>query len=138
MRPLALALLVALPAVGGCSLTRPNDGPGDCICTMEFRTIGVRVVDAAGQPVTGLAVTVTNERTGAVVEVDQDAAGPPAAGSYVVISDAQVQAVSEAGDRLTFRATGGGRVAEATFVVSRDACSCHIEKESGPDEIVAR
>jgi len=105
---------------------------------MEFRTITVRVVDDAGRPVEGLAVTVTNERTGAVVEVDQDAAGPPAAGTYVVISDAQVQAVSEAGDRLAFRATDGTRTAEAVVVVSRDACACHVEKESGPEEVVAR
>ncbi len=141
MRALLLALPLALLA-GGCSLVRSHngepEGSGDCMCTMEYRTIGVRVVDAAGQPVTGLAVTVTNTRTGDVLDVDQSNAAPGTTGAYVVLTDSQVQAVSEAGDTLRFHATGGGRTADAEFVVYRDACACHINKRSGPEQITAR
>jgi uncharacterized protein YceK len=141
MRTLLLALCTsAFVLLPGCSLFRSTDGPGpgECPCTMEFRMITVRVVDEAGRPVEGLAVTVRNERTGATLEVRQEDAGAFGAGVYAVATDAHVEDVSEAGDRLAFRASGGGRTAEATVVVARDACACHIEKESGPEEVVAR
>ena len=145
MRRLAL-LRFALPfgvlplalVLGGCSLIRSNDGGDECVCTLEFRTVTVRVVDAAGQPVPGLDVTVTNERTGAVLDVDQANVAPNEQGVYAVVTDGEVNDVSEAGDPLRFRAEGGGRTAEATFVVGRDACACHIDKRSGPEEVTAR
>lgn len=134
----ALPFGVALPLLllaSGCSLVRNHDGPGDgqCMCTMEFRSVTVNVSDANGVPVSGLAVTVTNERTGAVLDVPQDAMS--GSGTYAVATDGNVSDVSEAGDRLRFHAQGGGRTADAVFVVSRDACACHITKESGPESV---
>jgi hypothetical protein len=127
------ALILAAP---GCSTV--SEGAGDCVCTMEFRTVQVRVVDAAGQPVGDLDVTVTNQRSGETLDVQQEAAGPPAAGTYTVVTDGNVDDVSVEGDDLLFRATGHGRTAEATFVVGRDACACHIDRREGPEQIVAR
>jgi len=138
MRRLVLALPLLLLA-SGCSLVRNNDGDGDgqCMCTMEFRTVTVNVVDGSGEPVTGLTVTVTNERTGAVLDVNQDNASPFGTGIYAVASDANTNDVSVAGDRLRFHAEGNGLTADAVFVVSRDACACHITKDSGPESITA-
>ena len=131
---LLATLVIAAP---GCSLTRAPDA-GDCVCTMEFRMVQVRVVDSGGQPAAGLATVVRNVSTGRTVDVSQDAGGTLAPGTYTVVSDSNVEDVTEAGDRLTFRATGGGRTAEGIFVVGRDACSCHIDRREGPEEIVAR
>ncbi len=133
---IAFVLATLVLAAPGCSLTRPPDA-GDCMCTMEFRMVHVRVVDSDGQPVTGLTPVVRNERTGRTLDVSHDG-GALAPGTYTVVSDSNVEDVSEAGDRLTFRATGGGRTAEGVFVVARDACSCHIDRREGPEEIVAR
>lgn len=131
-----LALSTLILAAPGCSTT--NEGAGDCVCTMEFRTIQVRVVDPAGGPAADLDVTVTNTRTGETLDVQQDAAGPAAPGTYTVATDSNVNDVSVEGDELHFRAAGAGRTAEATFVVGRDSCACHIDRREGPDEIVAR
>jgi hypothetical protein len=127
------ALVLAAP---GCSTV--SEGAGDCVCTMEFRTIQVRVVDGAGRPVGDLDVTVTNRRSGEVLDVQQNAAGPAATGTYTVVTDSNVDDVSVEGDELLFRATGQGRTAEATFIVGRDACACHIDRREGPEQIVAR
>ena len=100
--------------------------------------VHVRVVDSEGRPVDGLVTTIRNERTGRTLVIGQGDDGTLAPGAYTVITDSNVAEVSEAGDRLLFRATGGGRTAEGVFVVARDACSCHIDRRDGPEEIVAR
>ncbi|HLT48213.1 MAG TPA: hypothetical protein VK002_13345 [Rubricoccaceae bacterium] len=134
MRPLVPFLaLLALPA---CSAPRPG-GDGDVACTLEFRTYTVQVVDEADQPVGGLTPTVRNLRTGEVLDLrdtgDVLAGGE---GRYLVVTDAQLEQLSARGDSLHFRATGDGLVAEAEFVFSGGPC--HVEKESGPEQIVAR
>ena len=100
--------------------------------------IHVRVVDAQGRPMEGLVASVRNERTGRTLTVSDTDGGMLTPGTYAVVTDNNVADVSEAGDRLLFRATGGGRTAEGVFVVARDACSCHVDRREGPDEIVAR
>jgi len=133
----ALIIAAAVLLSAGCT-TAQAPGADDCMCTMEFRTVGVEVVDAAGAAVAGLDVTVTNTRTGRHLDVTQDAAGPQAPGRYVVVTDANVDDVGEQGDELLFRAVGQGRTAEGTFVIGRDACACHVDRRSGPERLVAR
>jgi hypothetical protein len=97
----------------------------------------VQVVESGGTPVEGMDVVVRNERTGEVLEVDQESGGF-GSGMYAVVTDGNVADLSEQGDPLAFRATDGTLVAEGTFVVGRDRCSCHIVRESGPERLVAR
>jgi hypothetical protein len=104
---------------------------------MEFRTVQVQVVDGSGAPIEDMDVVVRNERTGEVLEVDQESGGF-GSGMYAVATDGNVSDLSEEGDRLLFRATDGARVAEGTFVVGRDRCSCHIVRESGPEQLTAQ
>jgi hypothetical protein len=125
-------------AIGACTTVNQQPTDPECgACTMEFRTVQVQVVDAAGTPLAGLDVVVTNERTGSTLDVDQESGGF-GTGMYAVITDSNVNEVSEDGDRLHFRATDGTRVAEGTFVVGRDRCACHIVREEGPEQLVAR
>lgn len=131
MRTLFAALALALAA--GCSNTQ--QAGGDVACTMEYRTVTVAVVDAAGAPLGGLTPTVRNLRTGQVLafEGEEPYGGE---GSYLVATDDHRAALRASGDRLQFRAEGDGVAAEAEFVVSGGPC--HVAKESGPDQITAR
>jgi hypothetical protein len=132
--PVCLAALVA----SGCTMINPQEANPECgACTMEFRTVQVQVVDTGGTPVQELEVVVRNERTGEILDVDQESGGF-GAGMYAVVTDGNVDDLSETGDRLVFRATDGTLVAEGTFVVGRDRCSCHIVRETGPERLVAR
>jgi hypothetical protein len=118
-------------------MIQQQPGEPECgACTMEFRTVQVRVVDGSGEPIEGLQVVVRNERTGEVLDVNQESGGF-GSGMYAVATDGNVSDVSVEGDQLAFRATDGSRVAEGIFVVGRDECSCHIVRESGPERITA-
>lgn len=128
MRPLLLLLLAAL---AGCSLFRSDD---PVACTLEFRSYTVRVVNEAGGPVNGLDATVRNTRTGEIFTF-ADEPFPADDGHYLVATDAQFGALSEAGDTVAFHAEGQGLTADASFVFAGGPC--HVEKRSGPDEIVA-
>ena len=131
MRLLLVTLVLAL--LPGCASTRPADDD-PIACTMEYRTIAVEVVDAAGNPVGGLTPTVRNLRTGEVLSFEEDAATFGGEGRYLVATDAHRDRLSEDGDRLVFRGVGEGRAAEAEFVVAGGPC--HIEKRSGPEQVV--
>ena len=134
LRPLlaAFALVAVLPLMAaGCP-----PGTAGCACTMEYRTITVRVVDAEGAPVEGLQATVTNETTGRVLDMGEEEPFEP--GAYLVATDAHTNTLSEGGDRLRFRAENDALAAEATFVVGVDDCRCHVDKRSGPAVITAQ
>ena len=131
---LFLPLLLVLLTLPGCALLFPDDGSVGC--TLEFRSYTVLVVDAGGQPLDSLTATVRNLRTGEVFDLDPINAFLPEAGRYLVVTDSQQDRLSERGDRVLFRAEGGGMVAEAAFVFSGGPC--HVEKMSGPERIVAQ
>ena len=139
-KPMLKGILAGLVAVSaaGCTMMNPQPAVPECgACTMEFRTVQVQVVDERGAAIEGMEVVVHNQRTGSELEVDQESGGF-GSGMYAVVTDSNVDDVSEEGDTLHFRATDGARVAEGSFVVGRDRCSCHIVRESGPERLVAR
>lgn len=136
MRFVLLACALTLTAAG-CTMINQPAGPECGACTMEFRTVQVQIVDDRGAPIEGMDVVVRNERTGIDIELDQESGGF-GSGMYAVVTDGNVHDLSEEGDTLSFRATDGARVAEGRFVVGHDACACHIVRESGPEQIVAR
>ena len=128
-------LLLALPLlVAGCSLLGISGGDAPLVCTEEFRTYGVQVVDAQGRPVEGLMATSRVERTGAVLAEGQ-APFPSAEGRYLVATDADRARIRPEGDTVRFTASGQGLHAEATFTFFDDGC--HVVKESGPEEVIA-
>lgn len=130
---LPLALLVA-----AC---QPAAETPERVCTMEFRTIGVTVVDSTGAPVASAAVDVIREATGESVvcaSEGQEGCVQPAAssgvqggGNFEVMTDAVP--VSEAGETFRVVARHDGLEAEAPFQIGFDGC--HVEKLSGPDTL---
>lgn len=125
---LALPLLLA----SGCATPAASD-PG-VVCTMEFRTVTVRVVDETGTPLTDLASESVVAATGAVLAEDTDP-GLAAEGVYLVATDSDLDALSPDGSDVRFTATSDTWRATASFDIAGGPC--HIEKRSGPEEVVA-
>lgn len=113
------------------------DSPSCGGCTTEFRSYTVRVVNSDGSPIEGMTATIRNERTGALIDPSPIGGEQGEGGFYTIITDSQLDSVPTDGDTLSFRATGGGLLAEASFVIGADHCRCHIWKISGPETITA-
>ena len=121
-----LVLLTLLALLAGCDSSELHD------CTTDFRSITVEVVDADGEPVSGLNTETINTRTGTRVQSRPLDSGT--SNVYAVLTDLQ-EIVTREREPITFvafndrvRATGG-------FEIGFDGC--HINKLSGPNRIVA-
>lgn len=130
-------LFAALPLLAGCSLYEGGDGGR--MCTMEYRSENVRVLDAAGVPVEDAAVNVLRVSTGrSVVCTAETERGclrpsmwprPGFEGRYAVMDDGV--AVARRGEDFRVVATRGASRAEAVLRFAHDGC--HIQKRAGPD-----
>ena len=123
--PLALSASAA-----GCIL---DPGGGSCICTLEYRYLTVKVVDAAGAPVTGLTPVVTLVRTGEVIVPQGGGLG---GNTYVVLTDGEQKLIRPSGDSIRFAATNSAGTALAYFIIGLTPCDCHVVRVSGPEQIV--
>lgn len=106
------------------------------VCTEEFRTAVVTLVDAGGAPVLGADVRTYLVRTGERVPVTSILDLIP--GSYLILDDNAVRLIE--GDDEAFRVTadaGAAGAAEATYRFAAPN-GCHIEKVSGPDTLTVR
>lgn len=108
------------------------------VCTDEYRSYGVTVIDATGNPVEGLTATVRNEWSGRSISRDSTNGGLGIGGNYTLITDSEIDMVSEDGSPISFVAAGNNLVAEASYVIGTGNCRCHVLKISGPDTITAR
>ncbi len=130
------ALILAGALVGGAASGCDSGGPGGlCVCTEQFVIHTVRVVDAAGAPVTGLDVTVVRVSDGLAFDVSGgDPLGTP--GVYLLMDDRFTSVLGTAGEAVRFEGRKDGRLVTADFVFRTDPCRCHVEKVRGPDQIV--
>ncbi len=139
-----LAVLPLAVVVAGCPFDNLGDS-GERVCTLELRSIHLRVVDARGEPVAPTAATV--ERADGTSLVCPSTGAAPASGCVeplrmvgavpplVVVVDDLVE-VSPAGETIRVGASAGTLSGKAEVVVRHDGC--HVEKVSGPTEIVLR
>ena len=104
-----------------------------CVCTEEFRTETVVVVDSAGVPLDDVQVTVRRLAGDSVLAVPQN----PVLGSgvYAVIDDGFKDALSPSGEIIRFHGVRGSEMVQADFMMGVDDCRCHILKISGPDTL---
>ncbi len=129
----AFISFLLLPAGLACS----GDTITNCICTEEFRTFAVTVVDEAGQPVSDAMLTRLNLRSGQVLEPTWLGLLEP--GVYLVADDGHVDAFSSAGDMVRVTGTNGTISFSADFEFASPApCRCHVEQLAGPDTVVMR
>jgi hypothetical protein len=123
--------ILILLVVNSCS-----DLEEDCICTEEYRTYLVTVVDSLGFPVHSLDVAI-KDKDGDELNVQQD---PYYLGTdkYTVLNDSFTHIMCTCGSPqvIYFSATDGIRTANGEFSFNTDKCRCHINKISGPDTLV--
>lgn len=105
-------------------------------CTALFASVGVELVDASGQRVTGMTTRTVSVETGAVLHQSRPEDGGEF--GYVVVDDTLNIALLGDGDRhgVRFFADGAAGSAIGDFVIEAGACVCHVAKLSGPDTIV--
>ncbi|HEY0056021.1 MAG TPA: hypothetical protein VGB63_11740 [Pedobacter sp.] len=118
--------------------TENEDGPcPEIICTQEFRSVTVRFKNAAGEPVIVKDFTSLIKRTG---RAPQSGAADQihSLGSYAVVTDGDTKNLLTSGDTLDVSAINPQTNQRKTvqFVVKGGKCACHIEKVSGPEEVV--
>jgi hypothetical protein len=119
-------------------LTEKEDGPcPEIICTQEFRSVTVRFKNAAGEPVTVKEFTSVIKRTGKAPQsgaADQN----HSRGSYAVVTDGDTKSLLSSGDTINVSAVNPqtNQRKTAQFVVKGGKCACHIEKVSGPEEVL--
>jgi len=109
-----------------------------CMCTEEYRSYLVTIVDTLGIPVDSLDVTVRDEN-GDELSVMQDPY-PWGAGNYTVMNDSftQIFCSCTLPEKIYFSATDGNRITNGEFLFKTDECNCHVYKVSGPDTLVLR
>lgn len=110
----------------------------DCLCTEEYRTYLVTVVDTLGVPVDSLNITI-KDKDGDELDVQQE----PyylGEGKYTVLNDSFTHIMCTCGtaQAIYFSATDGSKIANGEFMFNTDDCKCHINKVSGPDTLVMR
>jgi hypothetical protein len=137
MKQLLFILFVVSISLSSCSITNPTEACENKICTQEFRMVHVIFKDASGAHVQVSDFTAVNERTGERTGQDPDPSTVSNQG-YVVASDSDVKSLSEKGDKIKVNARHAltGKSVTAEFVVSGGICACHINKISGPSEII--
>lgn len=108
----------------------------DCICTEEFRSYLVTVVDTLGIPVDSLNVII-KDKDGDELDVQQDQYFLDE-GKYTVLNDSFTHIMCTCGtpQKIYFSATDGSRTANGEFLFNTDECKCHVNKVSGPDTLL--
>ena len=132
MKTILLSFIFVIVAVS-CSTVDE-----DCVCTMEFRSYSVTVVDSLGVPLDSLTVTI-KDKDGDELDVQQEPYSF-SNGNYTVLNDSFTQEFCACGtpERIYFSATDGNKTANGEFMFNTDECRCHINKVSGPDTLVLR
>jgi len=137
MKKIGLAILL-VSALLSCKEKTTDTGCEDRICTEEFRSLVIKFVDnkAVGAEVKDFSVV--NQRTGEKVYANSAAASSLVKGSFIIVDDGNTKSLSEAGDDLKITGTSveTNQTKSAIIKVKGGKCACHIEKVSGPEQIV--
>jgi hypothetical protein len=98
----------------------------DCVCTEEFRSIQVRIVDQYNQPVDSVTATITKVSNSKIYYWDLQDINQ--LGKYYVMTDSYTRDFGTTPDTLKFLAEKHGVKTSALFLISTDECHCHIQK----------
>lgn len=107
------------------------------VCTEELVVVTVKYKDASGDALAVKDFKAQNARTGEVYQYVQP---DPAQfkGTYIVVTDANKPGLSAQGDTINVSAVHPqtNEQKSAKLVVSGGDCTCHVEKQSGPENVV--
>ena len=128
MQPLYITLLLFSLSALACSSIE------NCICTDEFVTIRVTVVDKNNSPVTGL-ITKVRDVTGKIYNVSEYRYPEP--GVYNIMTDGYVRSFTTLPKEIIFSGKSDSLEVTGNFLVNTSECKCHVNKVNGPDTLVA-
>lgn len=130
-----LLILPLLALFFSCSKKTTDECP-PVMCTMEFRSLSITFKDKSNNPVSVADFTAVNRRTGEFFHTQY----PPSvnAMTYTIVTDADRKVLSTTGDTIDVSGTNllTTQKKTASLVVAGGKCSCHIQKVSGPEEVV--
>jgi len=109
----------------------------DCVCTEEFRTYFVTVIDSLGNPVDSLTTTITNDR-GKEYKFMGFAPPPFIPGAYLVMTDGYQNDFSIGPGKIFFAGVKNYLEVTGEYLFNTDACRCHVYKIAGPDTLVLK
>jgi hypothetical protein len=132
MRPLPVLLMTSLCAsLSGCS-TEPH------ACASVITAVTASIVNATGQPLSGLSVTDTVPRTGEVLHVSSgspaDTLSPNGIRRLPIFKDTFKGALAPAGDEVIVVVTADGRSTSGRYQFAFDGC--FVQKLAGPDTLL--
>ncbi len=112
-------ILLLATVASSCNDDDLQNCSGNLVCTEEFRTVYVEVVDNNGEPITLDAYTVTNLDTETAVVLDPT----PWVNSYPIADDSMLDELPKDGQRIELVGTlDGEEVIRETFLVGHDCC----------------
>ncbi len=114
-----------------------SEDPEDCVCTEEFRTYIVIVVDTLGNPVDSLETTITNEQ-GKEYNFGDYSPPPFTQGNYFVMTDGYENDFSQGSQKIYFKGTKGIEKVSGEYLFGTDKCLCQVHKISGPDTLILK
>ena len=100
--------------------------------------VQIKFTDTSGNALTVKDYSSINKRTNKPMMQNNEPTTINNKGNYIVASDADRAQLSESGDTILVSATHPqtNKKIETEFVVSGGICACHINKISGPAEVV--
>lgn len=129
-RSAALALLLL---AASCQTTKKAACAPDVMCTMIFKSVTVHVLDGSGRPMLLDDAYTINVNTGETIKLE----GTSTAGYYTVLDDSYQKKLQNKTAQFQFIGKKNGvRIVEETYRISADCC--HIDKQSGKDEIIVK
>jgi hypothetical protein len=104
------------------------------VCTAEFRTITVTVIDTAGSPSPNVTLTSVLKRTGETLGPTSLILTPP--GIYILVDDGAREKIRNAGDSVRVTAVNGTGPTTAAMYFIDVPGGCHVNKVAGPDTLI--
>jgi hypothetical protein len=114
-----------------------DDESPDCVCTEEFRTYLVTVVDSLGNPVDSLETIIVNDIG---KEYNFGACQPPPfmPGAYYVMTDGYQHDFSIKPGKIFFTGAKNNLEVTGEYLFNTDDCRCHVYRVAGPDTLVLK
>jgi hypothetical protein len=106
------------------------------VCSPIASVVTVRVVDAAGKPVSGVTVRITRVRD----KLSLGTSGEMGTGSgeFAVLESSALRWLAADGDRIEVAVSKGDKATKAELLIGRDSTTCRIARLSGPEIIVLK
>ena len=106
-------------------------------CTYQFAYVTIGFTDKSNTAVAVKDVTAVNQRTGLKLDVKPSNFNPNSTNNYVIADDNMLSKFSTEGDDVLISATHSttNQTKVATVNIA-GGCNCHVDRKSGPAEIV--